>query len=81
MFFCHNLHNTLVFHFCSLTSGMSLEEPVTGEFYRLKEILSLANIYTEHKYLRLSLKVHSPREPAGFIIEPAGVFLTYIPVL
>ena len=28
----------------------------------------------------LSLKVHSPKELAGFINEPAEVFLSYIPV-
>ena len=30
-------------------------------------IISLAEISTEREYLRLSLKVHSPKEPAGFI--------------
>ena len=42
----------------------------------------LARISTEHidvKHLRLILKVHSPKEPAGFIDEPAEVFLSYIP--
>ena len=40
---------------------------------------SLAEISTEHKYLNLNLKAHSPIEPAGFINEPAEVFLGYIP--
>ena len=38
-----------------------------SKFHRQKEISSPAEIYTEHKYLRLSLKVHSPKEPAGFV--------------
>ena len=47
----------------------------------VKSWLLMAEISTEHKYLRLSSKVHSPREPAGFINEPAEVFLSYIPRL
>ena len=44
-------------------------------------MLPPAEIYTEHKYFRLILKVHSPKELAGFINEPAEVFLSYIPVI
>ena len=55
-------------------------ELATSEFHHLKEILSLANILTEHKYMKLILKVHSPNEPAEFINELAEVFLSYIPV-
>lgn len=38
-----------------------------------------SEIYTECKCLRLTLKAHSPKEPAGFVSEPAEVFLSYIP--
>ena len=39
-------------------------------------MLSLAEIYTEHKYLRLILKVYSSKElAAGYINGPAEVFL------
>ena len=55
-------------------------EPATSKFHHLKGTLSPAEIYTEHKYLRLRLKFHSPKEPAGFINDPAEVFLSYIPV-
>ena len=45
----------------------------------MKEISSPAEISTEHKYLRLILKLHSPKEVAGFMHEPAEVFVSYIP--
>ena len=46
-------------------------------FY-IQEILSLAEISTEHKYLRLILKgaQYSPKELAGFVNEPAEGFLS-----
>ena len=56
------------------------KQPATSELHHLKETLSPAEIYAEHKYLGLSLKVHSPKEIAGFINEPAEIFLSYIPV-
>ena len=46
----------------------------------MKEILSPAEILTEDEYLRLILKMHTPKQPAGFISEPPEVFLRYIPV-
>ena len=49
------------------------------QIYCLKEILSLAETSTEHKYLKLVFKVHSPKELAGFNNEPAEGFLSYIP--
>ena len=56
------------------------QEPATSKFHHLKEILLLAEISTKHKYTRLILKVHRPKELAGFInVEPADVFLGYIP--
>ena len=54
------------------------QELTIGKFHCLKEILSLAEISTKHKYLRLILNVHSPKKPAGFNNEPAEFFLSYI---
>ena len=52
----------------------------TGKFHCLKEILSPAEISTEHKYLRLIfLMVHSPKDPVGLINKSAEGFLSYIP--
>ena len=41
-------------------------------------ILSPAEPSSEHKYLKLILKVDISKEPAGFIDEPDKVFLSYI---
>ena len=54
---------------------MSLGAGIYGEFDHLKEMSSPAEISTEHKYSRLILKVHNPKELACFINEPAEVFL------
>ena len=64
------------------TTGMlpTASYSCTAEFHCQEEILSLAEFYTEHRYLRLSFKVHSLKELAGFINEPADeAFLCYIP--
>lgn len=48
----------------------------TGKFHHLKEILLLAEMSRELKYLSQILIVYSPKDPAGFIDEPAKVFLS-----
>ena len=57
---------------------VSLKELPTGEFQT--EILSMPEISTEHKFLRLNLKVHGPVEPARLINDHVEVFLGNIPV-
>ena len=52
-------------------------------FCHLKEIFSPAEIYTEHRYLneaKFKVVTHS-KQLAGFINEPAEIFLSYIPEL
>ena len=58
--------------------GRDVAKSQHQQFHCLKEILSLAEISTEHKYLRLILKFRSPKESAGFRSEPVEVFLSYI---
>ena len=52
----------------SLT-GISQKAGLTSEFHLLKK--SLDEISTGHKYFRLILKLHSPKELAGFTNESA----------
>ena len=53
------------------------KSPLQANFHQLKEILSPPEIYTEHsEILEAKFKgtVHTPKEPAAFINEPAEVF-------
>ena len=55
---------------------MLLRAGLTGEFHQLKEILSLAEISTEHKYMYLTQIIIL--EPDAFINWPVEGFLSYI---
>ena len=55
-------------HLALVYKDHSRQELANDEF-SLAEILSPAEISTEHKYLRLILTLYSPKGPAGFINE------------